>query len=811
MSIKRHAVAILAATSGLACASAALAQDSIRTAPADETVRGLEDIVVTARRSSERLINVPVAVTALSAQMIEKAHVTDLTQVAQMTPNLIIAPAGSGTGGSISIRGVGTSFLDPGLEQSVGLNSDGVPIGRGHFLSAAQFDLRQIEVLKGPQALFFGKNSPAGVISISSADPTPELSYGGTAGYEFEAKERFVEANIAGPISETLGFRIAGKYSKLDGWFKNVVPPGPSLTYPGFNTPGALYDEGPSQRQLIGRATLRWEPSPDFTANLKFTANELKGKSLDSPETFCVPGTASAAAGKLSTLALHLGRQIVDPNSDCKLDHRTSRGALPVEFLANWPAAAKYGGDAWAIVRTYLGALNLNYTMDALTFTSITGYTNIYAENYSNASQDSYSTVTSTPGERGHTWTQELRVQSSYDGPVNFVMGGFYEYAKRKNTYQPILGFVGFDASNGGSAYTFKNHYDNKGKTYSAFGQLKWKIIEEVELSGGVRYTHEKKDTVATQDYLNALGVSFGLAPVGSQIRNNKQFSNWSPEVTLRYKPSNNVMTYVAYKTGYKSGGISTPATISRTYIPTVANPNASAVLQFDPERSKGFEAGIKAEMLDRTLRFDATVYRYTFSNLQLTSFDAALVAYFIKNAGKARTTGFESSATWQATNELTFNGGFAYNKARFTSFENAQCYALIQGTSRCRANGTYSRTGQPLPRAPKTTVSGGFAYDRPVGGGLKIGLGGDAVHTSEYMISETGDPSANQEAFWRLNANISIGAEDDQWKLSLLGRNLTNEYIGVIANDKVFAPAGQVTVYSVRPREIVLQATAKF
>ena len=127
-------------------------------------------------------------------------------------------------------------------------------------------------------------------------------------------------------------------------------------------------------------------------------------------------------------------------------------------------------------------------------------------------------------------------------------------------------------------------------------------------------------------------------------------------------------MTYVAYKTGYKSGGISTPATISNAYI---ANP---PVLTFKPEKSKGFEAGLKAELFDRTLRFDATVYSYKLSNLQLTSFDAALVAYFIKNAGKARTRGFESSATWQVTPELTLNGGFAYNDGKFTDFRNAQC-----------------------------------------------------------------------------------------------------------------------------------------
>ncbi len=252
-------VQLLVATSGLALASMAQAQDAASIAPAAEEAapnRGLEEIVVTARRSSERLINVPVAVTALSAAVIERAHVTDLTQVAQMTPNLVIASASSGSGGSISIRGVGTSFLDPGLEQSVGLNSDGVSIGRGHFLNAAQFDLKQIEVLKGPQALFFGKNSPAGVISITSADPTAELSAMGRVGYEFEAKERYVEAYVAGPISDTLGFRVAAKYNKLDGWIKNRVLPGPNPAFPGFNIPGPAFKTGPSSETIVSRVTL---------------------------------------------------------------------------------------------------------------------------------------------------------------------------------------------------------------------------------------------------------------------------------------------------------------------------------------------------------------------------------------------------------------------------------------------------------------------------------------------------------------------------------------------------------------------------
>ncbi len=815
MTFSRQFTALMLASSALAFPSVAQAQAAPQAA---DSGRGLEEIVVTARRSSERLINVPVAVTALSATSLERAHVSDLQQVAQLTPNLIVASASSGTGGSISLRGVGTSFLDPGLEQSVGLNLDGVAIGRGHFLLAAQFDMKQIEVLKGPQALFFGKNSPAGVISMTSADPTPDLTASGKVGYEFEAKEKYAEAYVAGPISETLGFRVAAKFSKLKGWLKNTAIAGPDPAHPGFNTPGPFFNTGPGTKQLVGRITLKWQPTADFTANLKFTANKTTGNGAESVEAFCIPGSAPFLRGTLDITSLGIGRNVVDPNSDCKLDYRVSRGQQPKEFLANWERAARKGGKGYNDLRTYLGSLNIQYEMENLTLTAISGFTRFVTDSYSNAAQDTFGVVQSSPSETGRTLSQELRLASKYDGPLNFVMGGFFEDAKRDNTFQPSLGFVGFDAANGGSMYTFTNIYRNKGKTYSAYGQLRWTMTEQLELTGGVRYTKEDKQTTGVNTYLNALGRAFGLAAVGAKISSDKKFSNWSPEVTLRYKPISNVMTYVAYKTGYKSGGISTPATLSASY---VADPS---VLNFNPEKARGFEGGIKAELLDRSLRLDATVYSYKYSNLQLTSIDPALVAYFIKNAGKSTTKGFETNALWQATQEFSINGGVAYNRGKFTDFQNAQCYSLINpGTPAmvippCRAitiNGrttvTYDRTGQDLPRAPRWTLSAGFNYERPIGNDLKMALGGDAVRTSSYLTSETGDPNTRMPSHWRLNVHASIAAENDRWELAFYGRNLTNEYIFVISNDKVLSTPGNSTAYGVRPRELGLQATFKY
>ena len=765
--------------------------------------RGLDEIVVTARRRSESLIDVPVAVSALSAQALDRAHVSDLTQIAQMTPNLLIGSAAGG--GAIALRGVGTSAPDPGIEQSVGVNIDGVSIGRGKIITASQFDLQQVEVLKGPQALFFGKNSPAGVISITSADPTKTFSALARAGYEIEANERYLEGYVSGPITENLLFRVAGRYSNMDGWIKNVTVPAPNLAAPGYTVPGPGSKESPSTEAYSGRLSLKWTPTTNFTAALKFTASHLDTDDDGNAEVYC--RGPELAAGKQSVLALGIGQYVFDPQTDCKLNQRKSEGAVPEAFQTNWPEAQRRDGKFYYVMNSYLGSLSLNFNVGDVNISSTTGYTKLDSRGLIASEHTAFAVVVSAPGEDARTWSQEFRVTSDYSGPLNFTLGAYYEDAHRDNTYKPSLGFIGFDAANGGSIYTFSDIWRTSGATYSAFGQLRWKIIDQVELSGGTRYTTETKRSAGQNLYLNGLGGAFGLAPVGEVVSQKNKFSNWSPEVTLTYKPTTGIMAYVAYKTGYKSGGLSNPATISSTY---VADPS---LLAFKPERSKGFEGGIKGELFDRTVRFDLSVYRYTFSDLQLTSFNPTLVAYFIRNAGKARTSGIEGSLSWRATPELSFNTSASYNRAKYVDFQNAQCYAELYFTPTCPggASGSYDRSGQTLPRAPKYTFNASADYTKEIGAGLIIGLGGDAIYSSSFQTSETGAPAGVIDGFWRFNANLRVSPKNERWELALIGRNLSNRYYFLVSSDNVLSGIGDYTAYTVRPREIALQATVKF
>lgn len=767
--------------------------------------RMLEEVVVTARRQSESLLNVPVAVTALSGQSLDKAHVSDLTQIAEMTPNLQIVTTNSGTGAGIYLRGIGSSPSDAGLEQSVGINVDGVSVGRGRIVQAAQFDLKQVEVLKGPQALFFGKNSPAGVISITSADPSSSLTAMARVGYEFEANERYAEGFVSGPISDDLLFRIAGRFSKMDGWIKNTTQPAPNAAFPGFNIPGPAFDVTPATTSRVARATLKWAPSSNFTAVSKLMFNRVTGNGEDAIEAYC--GGAALASGHLTTISLTTGRPVTDPQSDCYLDKRRATGAIPEPFRANWPAAQRKDGKTWNAMNIYLGSLTLNYELENIAFTSVTGYTKIDGESLVNSDYTSNAVIYSNASETSRTWSQELRVVSNYDLPINFTAGAFFEDSERANTFKPYLGFAGFDPANGGSMYSFSNLWNATGKTYSAYWQARLKLAEKLELAGGARYTKEKKSTSGRNLYINALGVAFGLARVGSVVAAREKFENWSPEVTLTYKPTSYAMAYVAYKTGYKSGGLSTPATLSTAY---VADPS---LLAFQPERSKGFEAGLKAELMDRTLRLGLTGYRYTFTDLQLSALNPGLVAYFIRNAGKARTTGVEASVDWRATRDLTLHAAATYNDAKYVNFTGAQCYQDIYNTPACPAGarGFYDRSGQPLPNAPKYTLQAGFDYEREIGEAWKIGVGAEAIYTSSFWTSQTGNPAGIVKSFWRYNAGVRFGPISDRWQLAVIGRNLSDEYYYLYSSDKVLSIPGNYSAYTVRPKQVAVQLTVKY
>jgi iron complex outermembrane receptor protein len=786
---------------------------------------GLEEIIVTARKQSESLLTVPVAVSAIGGEEIARKGVNDLTRIAQLAPQVILAQADSGTGASFSIRGLGTSFLDPGLDQSVVVVLDGMPISRGQVVVMGMFDLAQVEVLKGPQALFFGKNSPAGVVSLTSAGATDTLEGYVRAGYEFKAREKYIDAAISGPLSETLKGRIAVRASDMRGWMKNMARALPSpfplaaaTFFPVSAAPAHKY--GPGYKDLMGRATLTWEPSSSFDATLKVSIGRHKDNGTTTQQ-YCDPANH---AGPITIGGVE------DTSVDCKFDNKILSTGVPAQFIQDSWQGARSDGSPFAKVNTLLATYNMNYKTDNLTFSSVSSYLDLKYSGMNNYDQTSYGLANSAIGEHSKIFSQEFRLVSDFDAPVNFTVGAYYEDMKRGTYTDTIIFFVGpvpAGAPGAGRFDNFNSQNAATGKTISAFGQVRWDIMENLELAGGVRYTKEKRTQEVENLFIHPyVGGSVGpggevvagplgtLVPVGLKLTGGKfKDTNWSPEATLTYKITPQVMTYIAYKTGYKSGGF--PSLSLFKLNPDGSVPQGSQ-FGFGPEKAKGFEAGIKGKLANNTIRLEATVYSYKYSDLQQSIFDPPTFSFLIKNAAAAKIKGIEVSGEWLATDGLRLNGAAAYNDAKYSSFPNNGCFTGQTVAQGCVPNAAgvpvQNLKGKRLARAPKWNLMAGFSYETPMSGDWSIGLSGDVNYTSGYATQETQPPFAYQKGFALFNAGVRFFSEDDRYELAFIGRNLANKYYVQLSTATTFgATQDNVHAATPRPREVRVQGTYRF
>ncbi len=752
--------------------------------------QALEEIVVTARKRTESLQDVPVAVSAISPIQLESNLATDLNKVAELAPQVMIGRATNGTGGFLTIRGISSSATDAGLDQSVAVVVDGVPLSRGRVINSAIYDSAQVEILQGPQSLFFGKNSPAGVISVRSKDPTDTFEGYVNAGYEFEADERYLQGAVSGPLTDTLNARLAVRASMMDGWIENVA--GPVQDPRGVWVPGATFGEtGPDGDNYAARLSLLWSPSEDFDANLKLTWDQQTMNAMDAyVELFCTGGK------KVPTM---LGAVL--PGADCKKDQVKAESSLAPIYAVNWPGGND--GVPYYYSKFVLSSLELNKRFDDITLTSTTGYYDQIIAGGNTADFSPFALIWSTQHEDYELLTEELRATSDFSGPLNFMAGLYFETSSRTWWNLPDIFHAGFNtaAQNWTTVETWASADSD---SIAAFAQVLWGITDTLELAAGARYTDDQKDGEFENVAIGVSGTAF--YPAGQVLKSSYSDDNVSPEVTLTWQPSDGHTLYGAYKTGYKAGGISNGALLLASATPDN--------LKFGPEETDGFEVGYKALLFDGTLRLDLTAYSYDYDGLQVGSFNSSTFTFTIGNAAKASTEGVQASFDWMATDNLTFNGNLGYNKARYEDYENAPCYVGQTAATGCNVVGGVRRqdlSDEPLPRAPDLMFSLGADYRATFAGGWTADFSADAAYTDEYMTATDNTPGGIQEDFWRFNAGVHVMPENEKYRVSLIGRNLTNEFYLLNTVNHPGGTADQFVGVFNRPREVVLQAEYRF
>jgi iron complex outermembrane receptor protein len=758
--------------------------------PTLESSGHLEEIVVTARKRAESLQDVPVVVAVISKVDLQNNLATDLQTIGELAPQVMIGRAITGTGAVITIRGISSASSDSGVDQSAIVSIDNVSLSRGRIVESTQFDMQQVEVLEGPQALFFGKNSPAGVISIQTADPTDHFESHLKGGYEFKADEEYGEAVVSGPIINDLKARLAFRYDAMDGWIKNVAQPIPNPFQTFAPLPGAEDNTiGPEGHDVTGRLTLLWEPTDDFNAKFKWTIDrETENSNAAYSEPFCVGPT---------TVPTELG--VVQPHADCAINMVKAESNLPAVLAVNYPYGN--GGIPYQWSHFSLASLTLNKTAGAFALASTTGYYSQVHQGSHAADYSPFTQVYDSEREDYDLVNEELRLNTNFSGPVNFMSGAYYEHFHRTWLNAPdILNILNAPAQNYTTTVTTS---DNHSDSYSVFGQVRWKIVPSLEFDGGARYTHDAKNSSLVSPVNNPVSAPlFALYPQGQVIYPRYTGNNVSPEATLTWKPAPDQTLYAAYKQGYKAGGISNPGLLQSTATATS--------LLFGPEHSNGFEVGYKADLFDRTLRLDLAGYRYNYNGLQVTALNQTTFTYTLRNAARARTYGITGSFEWLATDRLSFDGNVGFNHARYLDFPNAQCYAGQTAAQGC-VNGAQNLEGQPLVRAPNVTFKLGADYKANLVQGWNTDLSVSGAYTSSYQSATDYDPGGPQSSFWLLNAAVNVSPENDRYKISLIGRNLTNSYYKLVTFQWTLGGPGQWASVFNRPLEAVLQLEYNF
>ena len=782
-------------------------------AASNDSVQTIGEVVVQARKRSESVMKTPVVMQVVTAAQVQNMRLTDTQQLASVTPGLDIAPVSSAVGAVVNLRGLGNGDTAAALDQSVLLNIDGASLPSGLFYRGALFDVGQIEVLKGPQALFFGKSSSAGIIAIRSAEPTNYWDSSIATGYEFNAGELRTEGYISGPIAPDLTMRFAGYYTHIDGYYAN---PNPANTV----------HTSPNGEENAERFTLKYAPAgTGLRVEFKFTKSALfdLGNNVDQVQEKCAGSTPEVTA-----------YQAYD---NCKVDKYA--GGLPnplpynpslsytpgnhAAFTTGTPLPIFGLGEDFAKIHTTATTLNIDYDLTpGLNLSSLTAYSHDVGADAATVSTGSLGLIYLGTENHVNDYSEEVRLTSSWkDSPVNFVAGALYDTTNGTTLTGLVLP---------AAMVFFNNGTGYRENTVSAFGQVLINPIKTVEIALGARYTEVNRyftSLTASNNifpsFLLGNGVPFlpTSAPIGGIATGIKEH-NTSPEATVTWRPTSDLTAFVSYKKGYKGPGFSVNAQ-ALTFHNIVLPGQAPPVTTVGGEHAEGVEGGIKAFLLERRLAVTASAYHYQYNNLQVGIVGPAFVAT-VFNGANARVQGIEGSVEYRPeyVPGLSLAGFANYNDSVYTAFPTAPCYGGQTQAEGCvpktgsnpPVQGFQNLAGHRLPKAPLWVARFDLGYERDVLDKYTARADLNVNYSGSYNSTQEGNPLGVQSAYATLDLAVHFGPKDGHWSLAVLGRNLTNDIHVIDGTDTAATGYGpklsDLSVAINRPRQVMLQLTLR-
>jgi iron complex outermembrane recepter protein len=677
----------------------------------------LVDVVVTATRRSERLQDVPQQVDAAGGEMLRLRHLENTTDLQYAVPALTFTAGANSGSSTFSIRGIGTAAPLPSVEQSVGLNIDGVSIGTEGAGISSLLDVNRIEVIEGPAGMLFGKNASAGLITIYTNAPVlKELSAGFHESYgKFNEVESENVVNL--PVGDTAALRFAGLYHYYDGVSTNVA--------------NGEKVNGLDEFALRGR--LRWEPASEWRV-------DLIGETAYNHSACC--------------------------NNAFRVDPETPTNAI----VAADEAAGEHPGPNNTNValtpglpitraRNYNGQLEINYDPGVFTVTSLSAYRTYNSMIYIDASFGIPAVLANRQRNELSQFSQELRLTS--DEPVfnrlfDYVAGLYFFHSDV--TKDQILAPIS-------NTDTLSPVSD---VSYAAFGQATIHVTDRFRLIAGGRNTH---DSVRQSDLVAKPGPNATPSNAGYTLADTGEAkaTNFSYRGGLQYDLVGGVMAYATVAKGYKGPAYSA--------IPASGGVPAHSISVL-PELSTAYEVGLRAAFWNDRGTLNLTAFDQKFNNYQASIFNQTAFVTYLTNAGAAVTRGVEGSLAVKPLSGLTLTLQADFDDAHFTDFKNIPCSTgfRVNYPATCSGpGGTTNATNQTLPNAPRFASGLVVNYERALVGAYTGSITGSCNYRSQVNFEATGDPYTIQPGYGLLGANVGFGPQDGRWRVSLYGRNLAD------------------------------------
>ncbi len=713
----------------------------------------MEEVIVTAQKREENLQDTPISVTAFTADAIEVLGFRQSVDITAQTPNFSVGYPNGDTGVPAPfMRGVGLNDFGVLNQGPIAAYTDQTYISSNAAQIFQLLDVERVEVLRGPQGTLYGRNATGGAVNYVSRRPTLEWDGWARAGGGSWGSTK-LEGAVGGPIGDKTAFRVSLLKSDSDGWMKNRLTG--------------------NDQQGIDELAWRVLLESEATENLNILVNVHGGKTQsDSPQYRHLGVWEADGSGNMCSNGDILAGNCVDIFGYSEQAAYTTLNGVDVPATpgydeANYDFEERNDTDFWG------ASVTLDWAVSGYVVTSITSYDEMDDFRPEETDDGPNDILTGELAVDQETFSQEFRIALQTDN-VSWIAGLYYlNDEATDNTAFDILRdfrpfFVGDDVSCSAPAgnpggfcpeeFIFKTKSGTKQEITSTalYVDASIKLTERLTFNGGLRYTDEEIDH-ASYFFFDESEAGFPARP-GFPDSASNDYKNVSGRLLLDFQMTDDLLFYGGISTGFKAGGIQS---------------TSDGIAPYDEEELVSYEIGFKTMLVDGRVRFNGSVFRYDYSDLQVFAFVIVDGIGFstISNAADATNFGAELELQWLPTDNLFVNLGLGILNTEYEDF--------------ILPSGDFS--GNEITMSPELTLNGLIQYDIQLGDNGVITLQTDFNYQDEVWFDALNNPLLSEDAYWLWNARVSWTSTDEKWEVAAFGRNLGDEQYMVYAFDLSF------------------------